>query len=184
MFESRKSKIAGLIVGGMLLVGSISGAAFAATSNSQPTVDQPDKAALEFVSRFATNLGVSQDKVTAALDATKKQVLQQAVQQGQITQAEADKIAAEKDNFGFEIGDSHHEDLTKNVTFLNNAAKVLGETPDQLKSELLSGKKLSQIVTDHKMTMAQFRQKMPQDQEKNDSATDSNNNQQQSQQQN
>lgn len=157
-------KIAGLAVGGMLLAGSIAGVALA-DSNTESTPDQSkDQFYQEFISDFAANLGVSADQVTAALEATKKQMVQEAVQQGKITQTQADEILAQKGfGFGFGMGDHRQNrgDITQNAGFLNDAAGVLGISADELKSELQSGKKLDQIITDHGMTMDQFRQKMP-----------------------
>ncbi|AEG59773.1 hypothetical protein Desru_1508 [Desulforamulus ruminis DSM 2154] len=57
-------------------------------------------------------------------------------------------------------------DLTQDTTFLTNAASALGITADELKSAFESGKKLDQIITDQGMTMEQFRQKMPEPQQK------------------
>jgi len=161
-------KITGLAVGGMLLAGSIAGVAFA-DSNTQSIPDQSkNQFYQEFISDFATNLGVSEDRVTAALEATKKQMVQEAVQQGKITQAQADEILAQK-GFGFEfgMGGPRHDrgDITQDTNFLNDAASALGMTVDALKFELQSGKKLDQIIADHGMTMEQFRQKMPRPQQ-------------------
>lgn len=155
-----------------MLAGSVAGVAFA-DSNAQSTPAQTKAAYYQtFVSDLATNLGISQDQVTAALDATKKQMVQEAVQQGKITQTQADKILAEK-GFEFGMGEFHHGkgDITKNTNFLNNASSVLGITSDQLKSDLQAGKKLDQIITDHGMTMDQFRQKMPLSQKKDADGT-------------
>jgi len=169
MFKLGK-KITGFAIGGMLLAGSIAGVAFA-DANTQSTPAQfKNQYYQEFLSDFAKNLGVSQDQVTAALEATKKQMLQEAVQQGKITQEQADKMSAAK-GFGFFMGGFHHDrkykgDITKNTNSLNNAAGILGITADELKLELQSGKKLDQIITDHGMTMDQFRQKMPHPQKK------------------
>lgn len=167
MFKSQKSKITSIVIGGILLVGSVAGVAFA-DSNSQSTSAQP-KAAFyqEFVSDFATNLGVSQDQVTAALDATKKQILNEAVQQGKLSQAQADKMATSKGfgsyGFGFSNDKEHNfkgKDFKGEGRNLDGVANSLGITTDQLKTELQSGKKIQDIVTEHGMTADQFRQKM------------------------
>lgn len=165
-------KLTGLALGGMLLAGSVAGVALAdSSSKAQSTPDQQkDQYYQEFVSDFATNLGVSEDQVTAALEATKKQMVQEAVQQGKITQTQADKVLSQKGfgfGLGFGMGGPKHErgDITQNTQFLSDAASALGITADALKSELQSGKKLDQIITDHGMTMDQFRQKMPKPQQ-------------------
>lgn len=136
----------------------MAGAAFA-------NPDRPQNAGLDnlyqnFVSKLAANLGVDQDKITAAIDATKKQMLNEAVQQGKLTQEQADKIASSK-GFGFGMfGFRHNKEHHFRGPKLDNAANVLGMTVDQLKTELQSGKKMKQIITEHGMTMDQFRQKM------------------------
>jgi hypothetical protein len=43
---------------------------------------------------------------------------------------------------------------------LDGTASILGITVDQLQAELKSGKKLSQILTEHGLTQEQFNQKM------------------------
>ncbi len=161
-------KITGLALGGMLLAGSITGYAFADLSTQSTQTQPKNDYYQEFVSDFATNLGVSQDQVTAALEATKKQMLQEAVQQGKITQDQVDKISSNK-GFVFGMPSFKHGDrgdITQNPQYLNDAATALGMTADELKSELQSGKTMDQIVTAQGMTMDQFRQKMPQRQHK------------------
>lgn len=162
-------KIAGLAVGGALLAGSIAGVAFAGSDTQCSPEQRREQFYQEFVSDFAANLGVSEDKVTAALEATKKQIVQEAVQQGRLTQDQADKILSKKGpgfgfgRFGFGKGGRLHgrQGIVQNTEFLDSAAGVLGMTAEELKSELQSGKRLGQVVDEHGMTMKEFRQKMP-----------------------
>ncbi|MFZ5631925.1 MAG: DUF2680 domain-containing protein [Bacillota bacterium] len=163
MFQKRR--FVGILAVALILAVTVSGVALA-TPNPQAN---PDKANLfqDFLAKFAGNLGVDQDKVVAALDATKKQMLDEAVQQGRITQEQADKIAARpNENFGW-FGDFHGKKHDRKPgfkeggrNFNDDMAKVLGITPDQLKAEFQSGKKLPQIITDHGLTAEQFNQKM------------------------
>lgn len=157
-------KIAGIALGGMLLVGPVAGSAFADAGTQSPPDPPNDQYYQEFIIDFAANLGISQDQVTAALEATKKQIAQENVQQGKMTQAEADQFLAHK-GFAFGMGGPRHQrekgDITKDTNFLNNAAGVLGITSDELKTELQSGKKLNEVIAGHGMTEEQFRQKMP-----------------------
>ena len=158
--KSKKWRIGSVLLAVVILAGTVSGIAFA---NSDQT-NKPDLRAVyqSFVSKFAANLGVGEDKVTEALDATKKQMLDEAVQQGKLTQEQADKIAANKD-FGFGgLGFKHvrdHNFMGKGRN-LDDMANVLGITADQLKTDLQSGKKIQDIVTEHGLTMNQFQQKM------------------------
>lgn len=165
--KSKKWRIGTILLAVVILAGVVTGAAFA---NADPS-NNPAKGNLyqNFVSKFAANLGVDQDKVTAALDTTKKQMLDEAVQQGKLTQEQADKIAANK---GFEFGrfgyghDKGYNFKAKSNAFrgqgrnLDGVASALGLTTDQLKTDMQAGKKIQDIVTEQGMTMDQFNQKM------------------------
>lgn len=160
----RKRRIAGILVVVLILAATVTGVALA-TTNPQAN---PAKANLyqDFLAKFADNLGIGQDKVAAALDTTKKQMLDEAVQQGRITQEQADKMAAGKNGypgmFGGFNGKMHDRKPGFKGQGRNNGdmAKALGITEDQLKSELESGKKLQQILADHGVTAEQLHQKM------------------------
>ncbi|MFZ5632508.1 MAG: DUF2680 domain-containing protein [Bacillota bacterium] len=137
---------------------AVAGVAFAG-SNPQDSKDKVNYYQ-DFIAKFAANLGVDQDKVTAALEETKKQMLDEAVQQGRMTQEQADKIAARKSgNFGW-FGGIHGKNNDRGRYMGKDAEKILGITPDQLKEELKSGKTWQQILSDHGLTIEQFQQKM------------------------
>lgn len=158
--KSKRWRIGAILLAMVIVVGAVAGVAFA--NSDQPNSPAVGNLYQSFVSKLAANLGVGQDQVTAALDTTKKQMLDEAVQQGKITQAQADKIAARKDfgfgGFGFGHGKVHN--FKGNGRNLDGVANALGITTDQLKTELQSGKKIQDIVTEHGMTMDQFKQKM------------------------
>jgi len=163
---SRRLRIGSIIVMALLLVGAISFTAFAQTSSNEGG-DKFNEAYQTFVSKLATNLGMDQDKVKSALEATQKQMLDEAVKQGKFTQAQADKIGQKKNGFGFgprgfgERGFRGHGFGKRGFGHNPDAiASILGITSDQLKKEIDSGKKLDQIITGHGMTMEQFKQKM------------------------
>lgn len=145
----------------VLIVCAVTGTAFATTDNGADS----SMANLyeDFVAKLANNLGMDQDKVSAALDATKQQMLDEAVKQGRITQEQADKIAARKDGgfcgFGFHEGKMRHKSKIGDRN-LDNMANILGITSEQLKTELESGKKMQDILREHGLTMEQFKQKM------------------------
>ena len=158
--KSRKWRIGGILLAAVIFAGAVTGIAFA--DSDQKTGLSKDTLYRSFISKLAVNLGVDQDKVTAALDTTIKQMLDEAVQEGRLTQEQADKITANKDfgfsGLGFLHGKKHK--FIGNGRNLDGIANALGMTTDQLKTELQSGKKMQQIVTGHGMTMDQFRQKM------------------------
>ncbi|BAF60118.1 MAG: DUF2680 domain-containing protein [Pelotomaculum sp.] len=161
--KSRKWRIGAILLAAVVFAGAVAGIALADPGQSQNAVF--NDLYQSFVSKLAANLGLEQDKVTAALEATKKQMLDEAVQQGKITQEQADKIASGK-GFGLGMFGPRHGkgDFTGKGFYgrgpnLEDAASILGMTVDQLKTELQS-KKMSQIITEKGMTMDQFHQKM------------------------
>jgi len=157
--KSKKWRVGSIILALVILTGAIAGVSFASTDQSNGTA--VNDLYQNFVSKLAANLGLTQDQVTTALDTTKKQMLDEAVQQGKITQEQADKIAAGKDfgwgRFGFQ--DSKKGFVGKGRD-LDGMASALGLTADQLKAEIQAGKKIEDIVTGQGMTMDQFCQKM------------------------
>lgn len=162
MFQKRR--FAGILVMVLISALAVTGVATAAPN---PQADTAKTGHFQdFLAKFAVNLGVDQDKVVAAFDATKKQMLDEAVQQGRLTQDQADKISARNDKpgwFGGLAGKMNdRKPGLKGVVRIgkNDMATALGITQDQLKSELQSGKKLPQIIADHGLTTEQFHQKM------------------------
>ena len=155
--KSGKWRIGIIALAVVVAVGAVAGVALANSSPSQGSA--ANGFYQDFVSKLAANLGLSQSQVTSALNATKQQMLDEAVQQGKITQAQADKLASRPGLFPFGMGRGRGAGFRlggKN----NFVASALGLTPDQLKSELQSGKTLQQIITAQNMTMQQFRQKV------------------------
>jgi len=150
-----KMRVGAILLAVVILTGAIAGMSFAATDQTGSTTI--DALYQNFVSKLAANLGVTQDQVTTALEATKQQMLDEAVQQGKITQEQADKIAAGK-GFGLGMfGINHDKGQGRN---LDSMASALGITTEQLKTEIQAGKKIQDIVTECGMTMEQFNQKM------------------------
>ena len=164
---SRRFRIGSIVVIALLLVGTIGIAAFAQTDSSSGA-ENLAKAYQNFVSKLAANLGIDQNQVKSALDATKQQMLDEAVQQGRLTQEQADRLA-EKEfwpgcGFGFGPRGFGGKGPGRHVWMIgknsNAVAGVLGITPEQLKNEFDSGKNLEQIVTEHGMNLEQFKEKL------------------------
>lgn len=157
-----KRRYVGILAAALILAMAVAGVALA----TQDPQAKPAKANhfQDFLEKFADNLGVDQDKVKEALEATRKQMLDQAVQQGGITKEQADEIAGRPFGsfgwFGDFSGKKHDGKAIIRVRANDETAKILGLTPDQLKSEIESGKKLPEIIADHGLTAEQFHQKM------------------------
>ncbi|GBF34981.1 hypothetical protein DCCM_4102 [Desulfocucumis palustris] len=156
--KSRKWRIGSILLAMVILVGTMSSMAFADTEQAK----KPDFAAVyqSFISKFAANLGVSEEQVKTAVEATKDQMIDEAVQQGKLTQEQADKM---KSNEGFAFFGSGHD---RGHGFMGpggnpeDIANILGITAEQLKTELQSGKKFADIIAEHGITMEQFKEKM------------------------
>lgn len=172
MLKSTKSRLGSALLAAVILAGALTGMAFANTDQGQ--TNKPDLTAMyqSFISKFAANLGVGEDQVKEALDATKKQMIDEAVAQGRLTQEQADKIKSSEgfgllgfgpgrgQGFGGPGGGPGGKLGGRLGGNPDNLAKILGVTADELKTALESGKRIEDIVTDHGMTMDQFRQNM------------------------
>ncbi|SFG28009.1 Protein of unknown function [Desulfotomaculum arcticum] len=160
--KSKKWHIGALLLAVVILAGTVTSAFADSTQAKKPDLSNLYQS---FIEKFAANLGVSQEQVTTALDQTKQQMLDEAVQQGQITQEQADKIAS-GEGFNFGPGFIGHKFGAKGDNFfagdgrsLDNIANVLGMTVDELKTELKDNK-MQDVVTAHGLTIEEFQQKM------------------------
>lgn len=90
--KSKGWRLGSILLAVFILAGAMSGIAFADTITDKP--DMPDMTAMyqDFVSKFADNLGVSEDEVTAALEETQIQMIDEAVEEGTLTQEQADQM--------------------------------------------------------------------------------------------
>jgi len=172
--KSKKLRIGAILLAVVIVTVAIAGVSFASSSQSNETA--VSDLCQSFISKLAANLGVDQDKVTAALEATKKQMLDEAVQQGKITQEQADKISSSVKGglcggFGYLNGKFRGQGNFKGEGFkghgygikgrnLDDIANVLGMTTDELNAEIQSGKNIGQIVTECGMTVEEFHEKM------------------------
>lgn len=159
----KKRYLTGFVALGLLSVVAISSVVFAETGQANIGERLDGKRInyfQEFIPKFAANLGVSEDKVTEAMESTKKQMIDEAVEQGKLTQEQADKMKSNK-AFGFPgLGFQRGEVGKGPGSNLDALANVLGITTEELNTEFQSGKKIEDIVTEHGLTMDQFNQKM------------------------
>jgi len=158
--KTKKWRLGAVVLAMFILAGAISGMAYASTDQDQN--GKPDMAAMyeNFISKFAANLGVSDDQVKEALDATNEQMLAEAVEQGRLTQEQADNMKS-GEGFGF-FGFGHGRGQGPGGPGGNSdaMASILGITADELKAQFEAGTKIEDIVTAQGMTMDQFQQKM------------------------
>lgn len=152
MLAGAAAIVALLGVGG---VATVFAASPPATSNgtSQPTRAQ------QFLNRLASNLGITPNKLQQGLKQTADQSIDNAVANGKITQAQADKAKAKVDAgnglgaftrfFGARV-------RTRTVVTLatwQDVASVLNTTPQDLKSQIQSGTTLKEIITNQNKTV-------------------------------
>lgn len=176
MVKARKVKFWAVLLATVILAAAAGSAALA--NSVQPGSSPPYQYFQKFISKLAANLGVDESTLNSALETTKKQMLDEAVQEGRITQEQADKIAAGRGlglfmrGFGPRHGGPNGPDgkgagLGKGpgigLGWGRNAgemAAILGITAEELKAELDSGKNLVEIVTSRGLTWEDFCQKM------------------------
>lgn len=80
-------------VAGAILGVGMAGAAIVGVASAQtPTPPNGQNPAASFIQRLAQNLGLPQDKVTQALQATRNDILNEDVAAGRLTQAQADAL--------------------------------------------------------------------------------------------
>jgi hypothetical protein len=113
----------------------------------------------EFLNRLADNLGISTDALQQGLKKTADQEIDNAVANGRITQDQANKAKQSVDNGNglsaftrFFGGRIHNRDLLRFGAW-NDVASALGMTPQELSSELQSGKTLKEIISDQNKTV-------------------------------
>ncbi len=152
--------IGGLVLG-LLLVVAVSAQTTSTPSNGTSTGGQTTTQSSNgkvyrdlYLQKLVDNLGVSKDKLTGAMTQARKDTLAQAVKDGKITQAQADKVNSamqqRQDNGFVGLG---HMDKGKLAQLRETGQQVfqavadkLGMTTDQLKSDLKSGQTLADIA--------------------------------------
>ena len=125
-----------------------------------------------YLQNLSTNLGVSKDKLTQSMVQAQKDTIAQAVKDGKLTQAQADKLdthvdaMAKKGIYGFTgLAAKHHAKMNRNNSVLKGVmqqvttavASKLGISVDQLKSDLKSGQTLAQIAQSKNVSVADLK---------------------------
>lgn len=144
----------GVLVAAMLGVGVV-GTAFAdnpaTPTGSQPATSQESRAQ-RFLDKLAANLGLSSDQLQNGLKTTEKQYVDQAAQNGKLTPEQATALEQQIDqsNGIAPLGRFLQQRFQQAKVNIGKAvADTLGITPQQLKSELQSGKTLKDVIVEH-----------------------------------
>jgi ribosomal protein S20 len=141
------------------ILGTIAaGAAMAASPQS------PADSGQVFLNKLAGALGIDRAKLDAALKTAANQTVGQALQEGQITQQQADQMRSRISQgfpfFGMKIGGGKNGAGGGFKVTLKPLADVLGMAPQDVISALRSGKKVSDLAASKGMTVAQVQDKM------------------------
>jgi hypothetical protein len=126
------------------------------TSTTPASSQDNDQYRAAFIKALAAQLGVDEAKLNSSYSAAVSEVVAQAVKDGKLTQAEADKIIAEAKN-GFQgvpfFGQrGQHQGGPGGRGEMNGqamdaaAATALGITADELKTELQAGKSIADVA--------------------------------------
>jgi hypothetical protein len=152
-----KNKVA--LTGAALAAAAFAGGAYAATQ-SGPTSRQ------QFINDVAHRLNVTPDQLRAAIKGAMIDRINQAVKDGQITQAQADKLEQRINQGQLPLGFAGHGfggprfgHPFRHIE-LDAAAGYLGLTDAQLIDQLGSGKSLAQVAKDKGKTTAGLEQAM------------------------
>jgi hypothetical protein len=150
-----------IVVGALALAAcSFGGGAYAATQDNSSSTPQA------FLNDVARRLGVTPQRLSSAFDGALTDQLNAAVKAGKLTQAQASAIEQRLRAHGFVpfgplLGPPafiHPRSFRPGGPVLGAAAKYLGITTAQLRSELRSGKTLKQIASEHGKSVAGLEQ--------------------------
>lgn len=143
-----------LLVAAFLAGGVVLGRTFADTPTPTPTPAKSQAASLwqDWLNRVARILGVTTDRLTDAFKQASRETVQQAVQEGKLTQDQANRILQRIDQGQFFVGPFFGKGGPA-VHFLyrhlDALAGFLGMNTADLMNELRSGKSLAQIAQEH-----------------------------------
>ncbi len=96
----RKTMLGGALVLGLLLAAAFGFSAFAEEDASDTRADKMKEAYQTFITKLAENLNIDESELEAALEETQEDILAEQVENGVITQEQADKMSERGFNFG------------------------------------------------------------------------------------
>lgn len=186
MLKSKKTIASIAIVGVLALVGALGFAAFSvkntlanyvaqitgtpqANGQAQTNITKYEDL---FIQSLATHLGVSVDKIKPAMQAAADDVIDQAVKDGKITQAQADQLKQEVASGNFPGGGFflHGKGFGRGFGVkgfgigqglgVQEFASALGMTPQSLETELQAGKSIADVAAEKNVSLDQVKQKV------------------------
>jgi plasmid maintenance system antidote protein VapI len=142
-----------------VILGTVAaGSAVAANTQSPANPGQV------FLDKLAGALGIDRAKLDAALKTAANQTIDQALQEGQITQQQADQMRSHIIQgfpfFWMKMGGGKNGAMGGFKTTLKPLADALGMAPQDVISALSSGKKVSDLAASKGMTVTQVQDKI------------------------
>jgi hypothetical protein len=139
---------------GLALAVALTGGVALADSGSVTQSRHPLRQA--FRQHLASDLGVSDDQLTAAVKQAANETIDDAVAQGTLSQPQADELkqrVADGDADALWGFGRRHPGARIRQAVGADIAKQLGITPDELQTELAHGQTLQEIITAHGKTV-------------------------------
>jgi ribosomal protein S13 len=160
-----KRKIAAAASAGALAL-TVGGFAVTHVSAQTPPPTAPQTSpAKAFLDKVARNLGVDEAKVEAAIKQAELLTVDERQQAGKLTPEQAQKL---KDRINTSpgilpgaLGERARDRIAKGYRFeVGEAARVIGVSEDQLRTELKSGKSLAEVAAAHNVSRDQLVEKL------------------------
>lgn len=171
--RTRVALLGGVAAAALLVAGVVGVAAQTGDSGSANPVST-------FMDRLASNLGIGKDQLQAAVDKTRGQMLDDAVQQGRLTQDQADQLKQQSAGKGLGEGlgrfhsgagaEGNHDGQPFGRggpgmrglagAGLDAVASAIGIDKATLMQELASGRSLAQVAQAHGVSRDQLKQKL------------------------
>ena len=132
------------------------GAAVAATQN-----DEAKEREDAILGDAAERLDVGTDELRSALSEARLAEIDRAVEEGKLTQEQADRIKEHVEESGLVLGGPGPHGPGGPPPFLDDVAEELGISVEKLRQELHSGKTLREVAKEHGKSMADLRKLLP-----------------------
>jgi len=157
MFGKSKWVLAGLLIVALLALGV--GSSIALAQGPTPTPPGGKNWMQLYWDALAKRLGVSVDKLQQALKDAHTDALDQAVKQGLLTQAQADKMKQRSvaDRWAG-LKDRRQAFVQFGKNTMDAAAKVLGMSTDDVLKQLRGGKTLADLAKEKNVDQAKIKQ--------------------------
>jgi len=147
-----------------VILGTVAAGAGRPFAGAAATAQSPANPGQVFLDKLAGALGIDRTKLDAALKTAANQTIDQALQEGQITQQQADQMRSHIiqgfSSMWMKVGGGKHGPGGGLKATLKPLADALGMVPQDVVSALHSGKKISDLAASKGMTVDQVQGKM------------------------